>query len=326
MTRTGGRALAILSAPLNVHILQTLEAGPMPLLDLRRTVGLPPQSTMRVYSRALTEAGLIERRRRNDFPATTDYEITAAGRALLGVVAAMEDWLAAAPEGPIQIGSPASKSAIKALAEGWSTNIVRAVAARPVTLTELNQLIPKVNYPSLERRLGAMRLVGLVEPQPGNGRGTPYAATTWLRHAATPLAAAAAWEWKYLREAGKPIGRLDVEAAFLLAIPLMKLPPDLTGKCRLAVELQNGSSPVFAGVLVCIEEGKVVSCSSRLEGEVEGWASGTPIAWLRQMNGHTKIQLERGGDIRLAKAVIDALHSIAPAPAGPGEKRPLSSS
>lgn len=286
----------------------------MPLLDLRRTVGLPPQSTMRVYSRALTETGLIERRRRNDFPASTDYEITEAGRALLRVSVALEDWLAAAPDGPIPIGGPASKSATKALVEGWSTNIVRAVAARPVSLTELNQLIPKVNYPALERRLGAMRLAGLVEPQPGSGRGTPYAATRWLRQAATPLAAAAAWEWKHLRGDGGAISRLDVEAALLLAMPLTKLPSNLTGRCRLAVELQNGSAPVFAGVLVCIEEGQVVSCSSRLDGEVEGWASGTPIAWLRRMNGHTRGQLERGGDRRLAEAVIDALHAITPAP------------
>lgn len=299
---------------MNVHILRTLEAGKMPLLDLRRAVGLPPQSTMRVYSRTLTEAGLIERRRRNDFPASTECEITASGRALLRVAAAAEDWLAAAPDRPTLLGSAASKSAIKALAEGWSTDIVRAVAAQPVSLTELSQLIPTVNYPSLERRLGAMRLVGLVEPQPGNGHSTSYRATTWLRHAAVPLAAAAAWERKHLREDGGPIGRLDIEAAFLLAIPLMKLPSSLTGRCRLAVEFQDGASLVLAGVLVCIEEGRVVACSPRLDGEAEAWVSGTPVAWLREMNGHGKSQLRRGGDTGLAKAVIDALRALAPLP------------
>ena len=303
----------MLSAPLNVHILKTLEEGPMPLLDLRRAVGFPPQSTMRVYSRTLTEMGLIERHRRNDFPASADYLITPAGHALLGVGALLQDWLSAAPGSPILLGSAAAKSAIRALVEGWSTNIVRAVATRPLALTELDQLIPKVNYPSLERRLGAMRLASLVEPQPGNGRGTPYAVSTWLREAVVPLAAAAAWEWKYLREVARPIGRLDVEAAFLLAIPLMKLPSDLTGRCRLAVELKSGPSPSFAGVLVCIEEGEVVSCSSHLDGEAKGWAAGSPIAWLRQMGDHPRTQLERGGDARLAGAVVDALHLIASA-------------
>jgi DNA-binding HxlR family transcriptional regulator len=311
MSRAGGKALSVLSAPLNVHILKTLEEGPKLLLDLRRAVGFPPQSTMRVYSRTLTEMGLIDRHRRNDFPASTDYLITPAGHALLRVAASLQDWLGAAPGNPILLGSAAAKSATRALVEGWSTNIVRAVAARPLPLTELNQLIPKVNYPSLERRLGAMRLAGLVDPQPGDGRGTPYVASPWLREAVVPLAAAAAWEWKHLPDAARPIGRLDVEAAFLLAIPLVKLPSQMTGRCRLVVELQGGPPSRFAGVLLCIEEGKVVSCSSRLDGDAEGWTSGSSISWLRQMNGHARSYLEPGGDARLAEAVVDALHSIA---------------
>ena len=40
------------------------------------------------------------------------------------------------------------------------------------------------------------------------------------------------------------IGRLDVEAAFLLAIPLIDLPSGLTGVCRLSVEIQGGSISV----------------------------------------------------------------------------------
>ncbi len=42
-------------------------------------------------------------------------------------------------------------------------------------------VISSLSYPSLERRLAAMRLAGLIEARPGNGRGTPYAVTDWLR-------------------------------------------------------------------------------------------------------------------------------------------------
>jgi DNA-binding HxlR family transcriptional regulator len=314
MTRAGAVALSLLAAPLNFHILKTLESEPKALLDLRRAVGSPPQSTMRLYSRTLTEQGIIDRRRRAEFPGSAEYLITETGRDLLGVASILEGWLQVAPEEPILLGTPMSKSATKALVEGWSTNVVRALAARPLSLTELNRLIPKVSYPSLERRLGAMRLAGLVEPRPGDGRGTPYAATEWLRRAVVPIAAAAGWERRYRPKDSRSIGRLGVEAAFLLAVPLLEMPTDFKGKCRLAVEVQGGSSPVFAGVLVCFEEGKVVSCSSRLEGEVESWAVGTPEAWLERMKGNDRTNLELGGDVSMAEALLDSLRVVSRAP------------
>lgn len=315
MTRAGAQALSLLAAPLNFHILSTLESGPKSLLDLRRAVGSPPQSTMRLYSRALTEKGIVERRRRTEFPASAEYLITGTGEGLLSVAGILQSWLELAPEDSLELGTPAAKSAIKALVEGWSTNIIRALAARPLSLTELNRLIPKVSYPSLERRLGALRLAGLVEPHPGESRGTPYTLTEWLRRAIVPLAAAAEWERRYRLEDTQPIGRLDVEAAFLLAVPLLRMPQRFDGKVRLAVEVQGGSSPVFAGVLVEFRDGRIVSCSSRLEGEVEGWAVGPPDAWFARLNGGGPPPLEVGGDGSLPEAVLDALQRVAAAPA-----------
>ena len=309
MNRAGATALSLLAAPLNVHLLQALEDGSLPLIDLRRAVGSPPQSTMRVYSRTLVEIGTLERQRQAAFPGTVEYASTESGRALLAIGQILERWLQEAPVGPISLGTTASKSATKALVEGWSTNIIRALAAKPLSLTDLNRLIPRISYPSLERRLGALRLADLVEPYPGEGRGTPYRATPWLRRAIVPLAAGAWWERRYLAEPPQ-IGRLDVEAAFLLAIPLIELPPEVSGKCRLAVEIQSGSSPVFAGVLICVEDGKVISCSSRLEGEAEGWASGSASSWMRRMNGQ-EADLEIGGDADLVREIVEAIRKSA---------------
>ena len=309
MKRAGATALSLLAAPLNVHLLQALEDGSLPLIDLRRAVGSPPQSTMRVYSRTLVEIGTLERQRQASFPGTVEYASTEAGKSLLAIGQILERWLQEAPAGSITLGTTASKSATKALVEGWSTNIIRALAAKPLSLTDLNRLIPRISYPSLERRLGALRLADLVEPYPGEGRGTPYRATPWLRRAIVPLAAGAWWERRYLADPPQ-IGRLDVEAAFLLAIPLIELPADLNGKCRLAVEIQGGSSPVFAGVLICVEEGKVISCSSRLEGEAEGWASGGASSWMRRMNGQDA-DLEIGGDADLVREIVEAIRKSA---------------
>jgi DNA-binding HxlR family transcriptional regulator len=310
MTRAGAQALTVLAAPLNIHTLKALEECPKELLDLHRAVGSPPQSTMRVYTRTLEEFGILERRRQNEFPATAEYAITPAGDALLKVAAFLQEWLQAAPDGPILLGSVAAKSGTKALVGGWSSNIVRAIAARSMSLTELNVLIPKVSYPTLERKLSAMRIAKLVEVKDNGGRGTPYGATDWLRHAIGPLTSAAAWERKFIPESTPQVGRLDVEAAFLLSIPLIKLDSTVNGRCRLSVEIRGGSDPVFAGVLVGIDAGTVTSCTSRLDGEVEASASGSSMAWMRQMNGGPPGQLALNGSFPLAHAITDALRVL----------------
>jgi DNA-binding HxlR family transcriptional regulator len=305
VSRAGAVALSLLSAPLNVHLLEALGPGALPLIDLRRSVGSPPQSTMRVYSRAMVDLGTLERQRQPAFPGTVEYASTDSGKALLEIGEIHAQWLSEAPAGPVALGSTASKSTTKALVEGWSTNIIRALSAKPLSLTDLNRLIPRISYPSLERRLGALRLADLVEAHQGDGRGTPYRATPWLRKAIVPLAAGAWWERRYLVDPPL-IGRLDVEAVFLLAIPMVDLPVGLSGRCRLSVEIQGGSSPVFAGVLINVEDGKVVSCSSRLEGEAEAWASGSAGTWMRRMSGQDG-DLEFGGDSELVREIVDAI-------------------
>jgi DNA-binding HxlR family transcriptional regulator len=309
----GGQVLMLLVAPLNVEILRRLEQGPQPLHDLRRDLGLPPQSTMRLHLRTLDEIGAIGRLSRSEFPTSVDYEITPAGRALLRVGETVTTWLRAAPE-PKDLGTSAAKSSIKALVEGWNSHLIRALAARPLSLTELNSLIPRISYPSLERRLTAMRECDLVEAQSETGRLRPYKVNDWLRQAVAPVIAAIDWERTHAPDRTAGIGRLDVEAAFLLAIPLLDLPTGMSGKCRLAVEVHDGTSPVFAGVLACIEAGEVTSCVSSLEGEAEAWASGKALAWLRQMSRAAEGELEIGGNRVLAHAVIDALQRTADAP------------
>ena len=146
------------------------------------------------------DLGPLERQRQASFPGTVEYGSTESGKALLGIGAILEQWLREAPSGPISLGSTASKSATKALVEGWSTNIIRALAAKPLSLTDLNRLIPRISYPSLERRWARCAWPTWSNRMPGEGRGTPYRATPWLRRAVVPLAAGAWWERRYLAE------------------------------------------------------------------------------------------------------------------------------
>lgn len=307
--RAGGYALSLLATPLNAGVLQALAKEPKSLVNLRRETGSPPQTTMRKHLRVLTQLDVVARKRRDEFPGALDYELTNTGRELLAVAEVLQTWLAAAPDGPLSLGTLPAKSSVKALAEGWSTTLIRALVAKPLSLTELDALITGLSYPSLERRLLAMRLAGQVEASPGRSRGTPYIVTDWLRRAVGPLVAAARWERRHAPAEAAPISRLDIEASFLLVAPLLRLPADLSGLCRLAVEVSNGSERRLAGALVGVEEGQVAYCRARLEGDATAWASGSATAWLHAVMDRDTDRLEIGGDCGLARAILDGLNN-----------------
>jgi len=309
--------LSLLSVSLNVQVLEALRDEELALADLSREVGHPPATTLRSYLKALVDLGIIERRQEGGFPGSVAYSLTVAGERFLAIASALQDWLGEAPDGPISLGDPAAKSVIKALVEGWDASIIRVLAARPLALTELAKLITSISYPTLERRLAAMRRFGQVEGRRNsNGsRGTPYEITPWLRQGVSPLVAAVAWEREWVAEQTKALSRIDVEAVFLLAIPLLDLPEDYSGRCRLAVELRSAPQPGLAGAVLTVEEGRPIAWSARLEGDSDGWAGGSASRWLSWMSGRRDHFLELGGDTALVRAVLDDLRQILlPAP------------
>lgn len=305
--RAGGLALSLLSTPLNAHVLAALEEGSLPLIDLRQAVGSPPQTTIRSHLRVLENVGVLERHRERGFPGSIDYELATGGRELLAVADVARDWLAAAPGGPVQLGTIAAKSAITALVDGWSSTIVRALATRPLSQTELNRFIQGLNYPSLGRRLGAMRLAGQIEARHDGTRGTPYAVTDWLRRSIGPLLAGARWERDGTVGEVRAIDRLDVESVFLLIVPLLDVSTEVSGTCRLVVEIE-GDQP--AGVTLRVEHGRVVSCAARLREETDGWAIGSVDGWIRALVDHDPEAIELSGDRDLATALLAGLQPI----------------
>jgi DNA-binding HxlR family transcriptional regulator len=300
----------LLSTPLNVLILQALAGGPKQQMELRRAAGSPAQSTLRARLKRLAEVGAIEMHHRNRFPGVREYELTAVGRELTKVLDVLERWLDKAPDSPLALGGSAAKAAIGALAEGWSTTMLRVLAAGPHSLTELDSLIAPVSYPSLERRLAAMRLAGLVEPLSSNGHGTPYGITDWLRLGIAPLTSAARWEARNAGAQSAPVTRLDLETTFLLSVPLIRPTAEVSGLCRLAAEISSVGKQRqrLAGVVVEVREGAISSCVTGLEGRADAWALGSSAAWLDALVRRDTDRLEVGGDGHLAGALLDGLH------------------
>ena len=292
----------------NPVLLRVLAEGPSRAAELQSRGGLPG-STLRTRLKGLLDADAIAARTSGGVPrGSAEYELTGAGEGLLVVAEILERWLAESPNGARSRGGDGAKAAIAALVEGWSASLLRALAAKPLSIADLDSLISTINYPSLERRIAAMRLTGQVEACPTNGRETPYAVTTWLRRGVAPLLAAIRWERLYLPGESAPVAGIDVETAFLLAMPLLEQEGAHSGSCRLAVELPKGREQRLAGVLANVEAGSVSSCTSRLDGNADAWVSGSVAAWFRALIDHDQASLELGGDGRLAGALVGGLH------------------
>jgi hypothetical protein len=208
-----------------------------------------------------------------------------------------------------------AKGAVKALAAGWNTKMVRSLAYEPASLTELAQRIPEVSYPSLERRFTRMRNTHQIEPSPAPGRGSPFTVTPWLRQAISPLCASARCERLYLRDESAPITPVEIEAAFLLAMPMAPLPETAHGTCILSVlpeADENGQSRDEldpAGVTIEVEAGVIVRCVPEIEKKTPIWALGTPMDWLSAViDGH--FEGLRFGDARpqLAADLVNGMH------------------
>jgi DNA-binding HxlR family transcriptional regulator len=310
--RAGSLVLALFANPLNVLILRAHVEGPLRLAGLHEKIGWAAHTTLRAALTHLGEIGALARPEGGSRFAV-ENELTAAGEEMLVVAEVVETWLARAPDGPIALESEAAKGAIKALTGGWGSTLIRALANRAFTLTELDSLIPSVSYPSLERRVARMRSTGQIEPVQADGRGTPYVVTEWLRRSVAPLVAAGRCERRHLPDKSAPITNVEVEAAFMLAIPLVSLPKTANGTCMLAAHPEAGETHVnghnLAGVTVEVERGEVVSCAPQVNGSPPTWALGSAEEWLDGViDGGLEAMRFSGARPQLALDLVSGLH------------------
>jgi len=308
MLRVGARVLDLLAVPLNGMIVRALAQGALRQSDLRRELGNPAETTLRGHLVRLEELGAVQRRVWVGGPQFARNELTPTGIDLLIVTRALEGWLSRAPQEPIRLGTVQAKGGVKALVGAWNSMLMRVLAAKPLTLTQLDRLIGPLSYPALERRLGAMRTTGLAEATPGP-RGTPYTVTRWARLAAGPIIAAALFECLHMADAA-PIAGVDVEAAFLLVMPIAPLPADADGVCMLAAKTGPAGSTGghHAGVEVTVDRGRIVSCATKRAVETRNHAVGPGLAWLEALIYRRPDRLQIGGDSHLACSLIRGVH------------------
>jgi hypothetical protein len=215
-------------------------------------------------------------------------ELCAEGRF---AAASLTRWLGARPAGPLALG-PESAAVLSALAEGWSSTAIHTAATRPLSAAEAGELAQ----------------LGLLAEAPAEHGEQRFAATEWLRRGLGPLAAAARLEIAEPREGAAPIDPLDVEAAFLLTLPLVKgLPEQMSSSCRLTVRLPERSAPL-SGVVVLIERGEIASVTTDLTIWSDTYAQGRPLEWIEALIDPSSAALDAGGNLEVPLALLDGLH------------------
>jgi hypothetical protein len=233
-----------------------------------------------------------------------------AGRELLFVSSILERWLRSCPDGPLELG-PDAAPALSALLNSWSSTVIHTLAASPLTAEETTETIAILDQDTIEERIQELLDAGLIdalETEEEDDDDERFGVTEWLRTAIAPLAAAARQELRHPLEDTAPISALDVQAAFLLTLPLIDLPPQLSGTCSLAVDLEDGVAESPTGVTVQIDNGRLVACDVGLEESVDGWASAPASAWLDTVIDKDTSQVRSGGNQMLAGALLHGLH------------------
>jgi DNA-binding HxlR family transcriptional regulator len=310
--RAGSRALSVFARVLSAQILRAHCDGPLTSGELEARLGWAAKASLRVGIHNLCELGALVRTSPG-LGRGTVTELTPAGHDLLCVADVLEHWLSRSPFGPIPLPDTAARGVVRALVAGWDSTIVGALAERPRSLSELNSEIAGYSYPALKRRLSMLRSASLATPLDGKGRSPAHAATEWLRFAVGPLSAASRWERTHRAIGSLPISRQEIEAALMLALPLVALPADISGEWILASPASQGAGeemePALAAVSAVVANGELVSLSSGAASTPTTWALGTADAWLDAMvDGCCDNLRLRGPDTDLVGIVVMGIH------------------
>lgn len=234
------------------------------------------------------------------------FVLSKAGYEMLLASRAVHRWLGARFGPPVEPFAERAQAALHAVAFGWASTVVHALAPGPLTVAELQRAVGELPADVLRRSLAEMETNGLVTGRPW-GSETRYEVTEALREAAALLSA---FWWYELRRPTSRVAapdELDVTTALLLAMPLLRLPGSLAGSCRLGIELGGSDRPRLAGVTVRVEDRRVAAAEPTLDGPADAWAVGSTVGWVGTMIDPGTDRIRTGGDDALAAAILDAL-------------------
>lgn len=297
--RIGALTLRMLSDPLNVQILEAMAGEPSDPLRAAELLDTVQEAAAAEDGDDL-EAAEQEGEELDPDDIHTKHAITSAGLQTLAVRKLLESWLARHPEGALPADGEAAQETVEALAEGWGSALLHPLVERPRTARELRDAAGGRSE-QLDASLASMLRHGLLE-RPG-GEAEPYAVSDWLREASGAVFLAVHVE-RLQQTTPVRVKPPDIDALFQLALPLLRLPGEGPGACRLEVPMRGA----VAGATAHIAEGGAVTCEPLGEDDVEVRAAGSLDEWFRAVVDGAVERLRMEGDVRLPAAIAMAMH------------------
>ncbi len=310
--RAGALTLLYLASPMERSVLLTLLAEATTGARVLDELEAPDLDDPAAIAAIFNDSYLLEPADPDHPPGApigpdTMLQPTPAGRDVPFVGLVLQHWLDRCPDGPVELG-PEAGPVLAPLLTGWCSMVTHALAAGPLTAVETHDAIQVLDLDTVEARIESMEEAGQLEALPGPEGEPRYAVTEWLRMGIAPLAAAARMELRHPPGDTAAVASLDVEASFLLTLPLLELPADLSGSCSMAVELDEGVDGSPAGVTAQIEKGRLVSCKRGLDESVDAWAAGSAAEWLDTLIEPDAQQVRSGGERSLPRRLLYELH------------------
>ena len=305
--RAAARRLLTLAAEIDYPGLREafFEAGGVPGIPTPPPEALPPLTEVEARQKREEAAFRDEFEWTEGAGVDDKYRITELGEDAFRTHKALNRWLGERPGGPPRPDC-LMREAIGPLLCGWSGGIFHAIAPAPLSLDELDEALPGLEREELETHIERIVRSGQVEASAEGGEAR-YGLTEWGRAAVGLLLASVLYERRHDRELTLPPDVADVEAAFQMALPLLRLAPWMRGECRLGVQILGGP-PLMAGATVRVEGGRVVSASPLLDESPETWITGDALGWCETVIDPGAEKLLAGGDTELTGALLAALH------------------
>lgn len=233
------------------------------------------------------------------------YRAAPEGPRAIHLAGMAELWLVESPEGATRWGEKRARETTIALADGWASTVVHRLAVEPLTLDGLDREILHLDRDEIEACLEPMGRNGLVESRPGDGE-TLYALTEWGRGGIVSLIASARLE--QMAADPDPVEAIDVQAAFGLALPMLRLRGDLSGACELTVDVGGLDDPRPAAVTAHFEGGRLAAWRPGADESPDARIAGALGGWFRAVIEGRFDRLAAEGDVRLATAILEGLH------------------
>jgi len=230
------------------------------------------------------------------------YELTDLGRECLLEVSATavyweQRWCSPPPEQP----GPAGLWALKLVRDRHTRGLVRALADASLRPTELEVRLTELGRSALLDRLRSLTGCGVLlrEEHPGEVR---YALADCARHLGLIVARAAWCEGQRASPADRALVS-DLPGLLHLLAPLVRIPQDLSGICRLRIE----KATLEAEIYLTAASGRIAALGAAPTAAPQAVSHASPRDWCGALLHGDPSKISTTGDAMLGRAVLDGL-------------------